>query len=171
MLSGETAIGAYPLEAVQTMAAIAREVEKDKEDLNDIPVVVVNNKVSAFLIKSAVEGAVELNSKAIIADTTSGRTIRSLAAYRGNRPILAQCYSRDTVRHLALSYGVSARFMEPEQVTYEFVGKALGLLQSENILKPEDMVVVVGGNFGRSKGVSFIEIGSVVNLMSAEEDS
>lgn len=168
MLSGETAVGAYPVEAVKTMAAIAGEVEKNKEDINDIPIVVINNDISAFLIKSAVEGAVELNAKAIIADTTSGRTIRSLSAYRGKCPILAQCYSRETVRHLALSYGVSTRFMEPEHVTHEFVGKALGLLKSENVLQLTDMVVAVGGNFGRSKGVSFVEIGSVENLITAD---
>lgn len=169
MLSGETAVGAYPVEAVKTMAAIAGEVEKNKEDINDIPIVVINNDISAFLIKSAVEGAVELNAQAVIADTTSGRTIRSLSAYRGKCPILAQCYSRETVRHLALSYGVSARFMEPEIVTHEFVGKALGLLKDDNILQLTDMVVVVGGNFGRSKGVSFVEIGSVENLITAEK--
>lgn len=169
MLSGETAVGAYPVEAVQTMAAIAREVENDKEDINDIPIVVVNNEISAFLIKSGVEGAVELNARAVIADTTSGRTVRSLAAYRGKSPIFALCYSRETVRHLALSYGVSARFMEPEHVTHDFVGKALNLLGSENVLRLDDMVVVVAGNFGRSKGVSFVEIGSVENLMTAEK--
>ncbi|MCK5785704.1 MAG: pyruvate kinase [Candidatus Sabulitectum sp.] len=169
MLSGETAIGAYPLEAVQTMTAIAGEVETDKEDINDIPIVVINNEISAFLIKSAVEGAVELNAHAVIADTTSGRTVRSLSAYRGKCPILAQCYNSETVRHLALSYGVSARFMEPEQITHEFVGKALSLLLSENALDIEDQVVVVGGNFGRSKGVSFVEIGSVENLLTAED--
>lgn len=171
MLSGETAIGDYPVESVKTMAAIAGEVEQDKEDINDIPVVVVNNEISAFLIKSAIEGAVELDAHAVIADTTSGRTVRSLAAYRGKCPILAQCYNRETVRHLALSYGVSARFMEPELVTHEFVGKAIGLLRDEGVLQLPHKVVVVGGNFGRSKGVSFIEIGSVENLISAEESN
>ncbi|MEA3265646.1 MAG: pyruvate kinase [Candidatus Fermentibacteria bacterium] len=169
MLSGETAVGAFPVEAVKTMAAIAGEVEKNKEDINDIPIVVINNDISAFLIKSAVEGAVELNAEAVIADTTSGRTIRSLSAYRGKCPILAQCYSQETVRHLALSYGVSARFMEPEHITHEFIGKALGLLKEDNLLQLTDMVVIVGGNFGRSKGVSFVEIGSVENLISAEK--
>ncbi len=167
MLSGETAVGAYPVEAVKTMAAVAVEVEKDKEEMNDIPVAVVNNEISAFLIKSAVEGAVELDVRAVVADTTSGRTIRSLAAYRGNRPVLAQCYSKETVRHLALSYGVSARFMQPEQITHRFVGKALLQLQGEIDLSDDDMVAVVGGNFGRSKGVSFVEIGSVGNLIES----
>lgn len=60
--------------------------------------------------------------------------------------------------------------MEPEQITHEFVGKALALLREENVLNQADMVVVVGGNFGRSKGVSFVEIGSVENLITAERN-
>lgn len=167
MLSGETAVGKYPVEAVKTMNAIACEVEKGKAPMNDIPVVVINNDTSAFLIKSAVQGAVQLNARAVVADTTSGRTIRSLAAYRGNRTIYAQCYRRETVRQLALSYGVSARYMEPGQLTHEFVGNALNQLREHGLLESGDMVVIVAGNFGRSKGVSFVEIGSVENLAEA----
>ncbi len=169
MLSGETAVGAYPVEAVKTMSSIALEVEKSKEVMNDIPIVVLNNEVSAFLIKSAVEGAVELNARAIIADTTSGRTIRSLSAYRGIRPLFAQCYREETVRHLALSYGVSARFMEQEQISHQFVGKALHQLRREIDLPEDDLVIIVAGNFGRSKGVSFVEIGSVGNLIEGSD--
>jgi len=167
MLSGETAVGSYPVLAVKTMSAIAGEVEKSKEAMNDIPIVVLNNDISAFLIKSAVQAAVQLNAEAIIADTTSGRTIRSLSAYRGNKIIHAQCYSRETVRQLALSYGVSARYMEPGQVSHEFVENALTQLRNDGTLNEYDMVVIVAGNFGRSKGVSFVEIGSVENLIDA----
>lgn len=167
MLSGETAVGAYPVESVKAMASIAEEVEKSKEPMNDIPIAVVNNRISAFLIKATVEAAVELDAQAVIADTTSGRTIRSLAAYRGNRVIYAQSYSRETVRHLSLSYGVQARYMEPGEVTHEFVGNALKELRKRTLLQNEDLVVVVAGNFGRSKGVSFVEIGSVESLIEA----
>ncbi len=167
MLSGETAVGSYPVESVKAMAAIALEVEKGKEPLNNIPIVVINNETSAYLIKSAVKGAVRLNAAAIIADTTSGRTVRSLSAYRGNRPVLAMCYSDDTYRHLALSYGVHARRMCPGAVTHQFIGDALTLLTREGTLGEEDRVVVVGGNFGRSRGVSFVEIGLVSDLIEA----
>ena len=167
MLSGETAVGAYPVESVKAMAAISEEVEKSKTPINDIPVAVINNEISAFLIKAAVEAAVELDVKAVIADTTSGRTIRSLSAYRGNKIIYAQCYSRETVRHLAMSYGVRARYMEPGNITHEFVGKALLQLAEKGKLQNEDRVVVVAGNFGRSNGVSFVEIGSVESLVEA----
>src|SRR6056297_2781923 len=79
MLSGETASGNYPVESVRTMARIAQEVESSKEPFNDIESRVLNNKVTAYLCKSAVKAAIRLDAKAIIADTTSGRTIRSIA--------------------------------------------------------------------------------------------
>ncbi len=125
-----------------------------------------DNRISAPY-KGTVEARWNWTAKAVIADTTSGRTIRSLAAYRGNRVIYAQSYSRETVRHLSLSYGVQARYMEPGEVTHEFVGNALKELRKRTLLQNEDMVVVVAGNFGRSKGVSFVEIGSVESLIEA----
>jgi pyruvate kinase len=66
MLSGETAYGNYPLESLKAMTSIATEVEKTKAPINDIPVVILNNEISAFLIKSAVEAAVNLSAKAIL---------------------------------------------------------------------------------------------------------
>ena len=73
------------------------------------------------------------------------------------------------MRHLALSYGVSARFMEPEQISHQFVGKALHQLRQEIDLPEDDLVIIVAGNFGRSKGVSFVEIGSVGNLIESSD--
>lgn len=166
MLSGETAIGKYPVEAVKAMAAIAHEVERVNGPIHDLPVQEKNSEISAFLIRSAVEASAELDVKAIIADTTSGRSIRVISAYRGNRCVYAQCYQRETVRHLALSYGVIARYMDPGKLSRDFVGDALSQLMEKGKFQPEDRVVVVAGNFGRSKGVSFIEIGSVENLIN-----
>ena len=101
MLSGETASGNYPVEAVRTMAKIAVEVESSKKLFNDIPSIVINNPISAYLCKAAVKGAIRLDAKAIIADSSSGRTLRSLAVYRGAKPIFAQCYSKRTMREMA----------------------------------------------------------------------
>ena len=167
MLSGETAYGRYPVEAVRTMATVAKEVEKSKEEMFDIPIVVINNEVSAYLIKSAVLGAVRLDAKAIIADSMSGRTIRSLAAYRGNKIIHALCYDQRVVRELALSYGVFSQFMEPRETSHEFIQAALNVLKNEGFLKSKHRVVVAAGNFGRAAGVTYVEIGTVKDMLEA----
>lgn len=165
MLSAETANGNYPLESVCTMTKIAMEVEKSKEPFNEIPVIVLNNPTTAYLCKSAVKGAIRLNAKAIIADSTSGRTIRAMAAYRGSKPIFAQCYSKRTVREMALSYGVIPNFMELKETSHEFLLEALTSLINKHTFDKDDLIVVAAGNFGRSMGVSYIEIGTVEKLM------
>jgi pyruvate kinase len=165
MLSGETAYGSYPVESVRTMATVAREVERSKEQMYDIPIVVINNEVSAFLIKSAVTAAVNLNAKAIVADSMSGRTIRAMSAYRGNKIIYALCYDRRVVRKLALSYGVHAQFMEPRETSHEFIQVALNMLMATNCLKEKHLIVIAAGNFGRAAGVTYIEIGTVKDML------
>ncbi len=166
MLSGETAYGDYPLEAVKVMVETAMEIEATKIEYNDIPVVVINNEISAFLARSSVIASKELSSKAIIADSTSGRTIRSLAAYRGDNIIYAMCYDKRIMRELALSYGVQANFIKPVKSSDEFICNSLNLLSGKELLKPSDMVVILAGNFGPTAGASFIEISSVENLLT-----
>ena len=97
MLSGETAYGNYPLESVQTMAQIAEEIEQNKCDFLEIPMMILNNEISAYLSKAAVKASVRLNKvRAIVADSMSGRTIRALAAYRGKKPVYAICYNKNS---------------------------------------------------------------------------
>lgn len=165
MLSGETAYGDYPLESLRTMSSVAMEVEKTKDPMNDIPVVVINNRISAFLIKTAVRAAVDLSVKAILADSMSGTTIRSLAAYRGSKMIWAKCYDRRVVRELALSYGVNAHYMDSSETSHEFVQKAVNSLLRKGAVTDTSLIVVIAGNFGRSHGASYVEIGTVANLL------
>lgn len=164
MLSGETAFGNYPVEAVSTMSRIAHEVEKSRGDLHSTPMLVMSTKTSAWLSRSAVEASIELNCKAIIADTSTGRTIRNMACYRGRKVIFAQCYDKRVVRELALSFGVYADFM-PQGTTHNFIIHALNLLLSREELDKSDKVVVVGGNFVWTQSASFIEISTVGNLL------
>lgn len=167
MLSGETAYGDYPLESVKVMSDIAREIEATRKDgFNDIPAVIINTEISAFLAKSSVIASRELATKAIIADSIGGRTIRSLAAYRSDNIIYAMCYDKRVVRELALSYGVQAEFIEHMTNSDEFILQSLNLLQEKSLLKSTDMVVILAGNFGPSNGPSFIEISSVENLLT-----
>jgi len=164
MLSGETASGKYPVEAVETMAKVAKEVEKSRSDIHDIPTVIMSTAISAYLSRSAVEASLQLNAMAIIADTTTGRTIRNMAGFRGRKPIYAMCYDKKTVRSLSLSFGVFPSYIEPQDSAEMFVTQALKKLIRKKDLKETDTIVVLGGNFGRSHGASHIEISSVSNL-------
>jgi pyruvate kinase len=165
MLSAETANGAYPVEAVTTMAKVAVEVEKSRSDIHDTPSVVLMNERSAFLTKTAVEAAIKLNAKAIIADTSSGSSIRNMAGFRGRKPLFAHCYDRSIVRQLALSFGVFPEFIERTQSSQEFIHEALRHHLLSGNLTEEDLVVVIAGNFGDSFGASFIEISPVKKLL------
>ncbi|MEI6048911.1 MAG: pyruvate kinase [Bacteroidota bacterium] len=164
MLSGETANGKYPVEAVKTMTKVALEVEKNKEKFLDIPHINVTGEISAYLAKVAVKTAFRTGAKGIIADTTGGRTIRDMAAYRGINLILAQCYSECTMRELALSYGVYASYQERRKSVDEFIHIALKNLVKTHKMAGDDIVVVLAGNFSGGSGFSFIEVGSVQYL-------
>lgn len=164
MLSGETASGKYPLEAVRTMTRVALEVENNKEKFIDSPPGHLLGVVSSYLAKVAVETSLRIAAKGIIADTRRGRTIRDMAAYRGYNLILAQCYSRRTMRELALSYGVYTDFQESRKSIDEFIHIALSSLASSHGLKGDDIVVVLAGNFSGKEGFSFIEVGTIQYL-------
>ena len=165
MLSGETAYGNYPLEALKTMAEIATEVDSVKPSMCKIAKGVVSSPIAAHLIRSAVKASASLNAKAIVADSKSGRTIRALSAYRPNKPIFALCYDKVTMRQINLCHGVVATYMPPRQNTDEFVSEALILLKDRFKLNNEDLVVVIAGNFGSENGASFIEISEIKSLI------
>jgi pyruvate kinase len=164
MLSGETANGKYPVEAVKTMTKVALEVEKNKEKFMEIPYLNVTGEISAYLAKVAVKTAFRIGARGIIADTTGGRTIRDMASYRGINLILAQCYSLSTMRELSLSYGVYTSYQERRKSVDEFIHIALKNLVTTHNLKSEDIIVVLAGNFSGGSGFSFIEVGSVQYL-------
>jgi len=166
MLSGETAGGLYPLESVTTMARVAAEVEKSRSDIHETPIVVLTNERSAFLTKTAVEAALRLGARAIIADTSSGNSIRNMAGFRGRKPVFAHCYDWHVVRQLALSFGVFAEYIEKTTDSRDFVHRALTSHLKSGALRKDDLVVVIAGNFGDSYGASFIEISPVRLLLT-----
>ena len=161
MLSGETASGKFPVEAVKTMTKVALEVENNKEQYLEIPSVTYAGEISAYLAKVAVKTSIRIGARGIIADTTGGRTIRDMASYRGINLVLAQCYTSRAMRELALSYGVYASFQERKRSVDEFIHVALKNLTVAHDLRGDDIVVVLAGNFSGGSGFSFIEVGSV----------
>ena len=169
MLSGETAYGKYPVEAVATMTKIAAEAEKTKLAANDIRVPIVGNDldVTSFLAKQAVKASSKLHVKAIITDSFTGRTARYLAAFRGTSTVYAICYHERLTRELALSYGVWAVYQEESKSEREYYFKALNELIKSGRITRSDMVAYLSGSFGEGGGTSFLEINNVGKVLDA----
>jgi len=165
MLSGETAHGKYPVAAVEMMDRIAREVESSTSTFINTPYE-NGDDITGYLAKAAVKASLRLKTRGIVADSISGRTIRSLAAYRGECPIYAQCYSKRVVRELALSFGVYADYMEQDLTSHEFLRTALSRILEEGRIEKDSLLAVLAGNFGSDNGASYIEISTAENLLS-----
>lgn len=172
MLSGETAKGKYPLEAVRTMTAIAAQAEKDKMSEYNVKITLDegSNDVTAFLAKQAVKATTKLNMKAIITDSYSGRTARCLAAFRGQFPVLAICYKEKTMRQLALSYGVEAIYMPELANGQEYYFAGLRRLIKDGRLKATDMVGYLSSGKAGTQ-TSFLEINIVGDVLKYAEDT
>jgi pyruvate kinase len=166
MLSGETAFGKYPVEAVKTMTKIAQEVEKVKKGYKEPSDKALHNKIAGHLAKAAIEATSKLPVKCIVADSLAGRTIRNLSAFRGKLPILAFCYDRKLMRVLSLSYGVLTFYINKRNSTDEFYHMLTDILLKEGLVQKEDLIVALAGNFGPGGGASFIEISTIESLAS-----
>ena len=169
MLSGETAYGKYPVEAVRTMSKVAEEAEKTKLSENDIKVKIDTNDVTTFLANAAVEASTQIGTKAIITDTYSGKTARHLSAYRGTNPILAICYYERMTRELALSYGVFPMYQAEMKDTQQYFIKGLQELIKKGWLQTDDYVSYLSGSFGEGFGTSFLEVNSVDKIFASRE--
>lgn len=166
MLSGETASGQYPVEAVRTMAQIAVRIEQEVKPIEDINMLRINNEITAQLSRSAVRASNNLPVKAIIVDTLTGRTSRYLAAFRSSKPVYTLCYRKHVMRELALSYGVYAEYGEPLIAHDRFTLQLLVRLERAGTLSPSDLVIVIGGSFGAARGASYMEISKVIHLIN-----
>ncbi|NDV45747.1 pyruvate kinase [Paludibacter sp. 221] len=169
MLSGETAYGKYPVEAVRTMAKVAKEAEKTKMSENDIPVPLATNDITSFLANAAVQAGGQVSTKAIITDTYSGKTARFLAAYRGENPILALCYHERLTRELALSYGVIPVYQVETGNTQQYFLLGLQELLKNGFLQSEDYVCYLSGSFGDGFGTTFLEVNRVDKIFEARD--
>jgi len=163
MLSGETANGKYPEMAVRIMAKIAEEVEADNKSNIDVPYS-SENKLAAYLAKAAVKAAIRLQTKAIVADSLTGKSILALAAYRGPNVIYAQVYNKRVSRQLSLSYGVHAQFQQLDITAPQPLKSSICRLISEKCFADKDLIVVLAGSFGVAQGASYIEISSAENF-------
>ena len=157
MLSGETASGKYPIEAVATMTRIACEAEKSIDVSVDLKLSEVLKPIAATLAKNLVEATIQLPVKAIIFDTWTGRTGRYLAEFRPKVPIYAMCYQNFTMRELALTFGIFGYPFNIQQSKEDMVRNAIWVLKNEGKLQPGDLVGFIGGSFNDELGASYME--------------
>ena len=163
MLSGETASGKYPLEAVQTMAAIAEQAEQDRMNSDDFDIPLSSTcSQREFLAHTAIESTRKLGVAGIIAASESGQTARDIAAFRGPTPVLAICYNNEkTMRWLNLSYGVIPIYQKKHLSSLFLFVAALRMLLQKGYIKNDDKIAYLGGSIGGRGGATFLEINRV----------
>jgi pyruvate kinase len=157
MLSEETAVGSYPVEAVKAMADIATRADEslELEDREPEHIHLHNDKVSWAVAHAAVQAAEDLEVAAILCPTRSGSTAFRVAAYRPSAPIVGLSERAETLGPLALCWGVRPLAIEPSPEGWtaeEDVERAGGAARRAGIVKRGDLVAVVAGSPGRRAG-------------------
>lgn len=151
MLSGETAVGKYPVEAVRTMDKIGRATEEmlEKRTTPDYP---SHHNVVDSISEATCKIASELDAKGIIVLTDSGRTARLVSRYKPDALIFAVTYQETTVRQLKLSWGVVPLIAEATTNTDRMLELASEACLKSGLVKTGDLVVTTAGIPAMVKG-------------------
>ncbi len=156
MLSGETANGSYPVEAVRTMAKIAQEAERVRESQSfnfKYPEPGIFTSAGA-ICRAAVYTANDTNSKAIIAPTVSGATARLMASFRPHVPLVAITPSPMVQRQLCLYWGTYPLLTRRLSNMDEVVTDAITVALRHNFVGPGDTVVLTAGVVGNVRNAT-----------------
>ncbi len=168
MLSGETAIGKYPVEAVKTMASIAERTEEDIDYVKRLEHLEFNRNmdVTNAISHATCTTAHDLKATAIIALTSGGKTARMLSRFRPVCPIIAPTISQKTRRQLALSWGVVPIMSEIRTNTDELFDHAVECAEKTGIIKTGDLAVITGGTpLGISGTTNVMRVHLVGNVL------
>jgi pyruvate kinase len=153
MLSGETAVGKWPVEAVRAMSNIVREAEAASELLHPPPAPSGRLNVPATVCRSAVAAAEELDARAILAFTETGSTARFVSRFRPTVPIVGISPSESSKRRMALYWGVQAApCLNFRHHLHEMVAEGDERLIDGGWAQPDDIVIVVAGTPGGGIG-------------------
>lgn len=147
MLSGETAAGAYPVEAVQTMVKIAERTEIDinyRRRFSELGTEAITDVTNAISHATCTTG-MDLNAAAIITVSKSGRTARMISKFRPTCPIIACTMSPSVWRQLNLSWGVQPLIIEEKGTTDDLFETAVEEAQKKGYVKQGDVTVITAG--------------------------
>lgn len=147
MLSGETAAGMYPVEALKTMVRIAVRTEQDINYNQRFKQrrIMSNPDVTNAISHATCTMAGDLNAAAVITVTKSGRTARMVSKYRPACPIVGGCLTERIFRQLALSWGVIPLLLEEKNEAEELFDYAVDAAESAGIISKGDVVVITAG--------------------------
>ncbi|MCI9409481.1 MAG: pyruvate kinase [Oscillospiraceae bacterium] len=147
MLSGETAAGKHPVEAVSTMALIAETTEKDINYISRLskrPISMVKNRTNA-ISHAAVTTAHDIGAKAVITVTKSGSTARNLSKFRPSCMIIGCTPSETVLRQMSMSWGVYPVLMDEKENTDELFYCAVKAAEAAGYISKGDVVVLTAG--------------------------
>ncbi|MDH3227977.1 MAG: pyruvate kinase, partial [Thermoleophilia bacterium] len=151
MLSGETAVGSYPAEAVEVMAEIAREAQTGRPFAVDIKAAPADQ--AEAVMQSATYLAEQIDAAALVIPTATGGSARAAAKYRPGRPIIALAEDEVVTNQLALEWGVvSATLPAHPGKIVDLLDEALWSARAAGSLNNGDTVVVTYGQAGRLTG-------------------
>ena len=172
MLSGETAIGKYPIEALKTMASIAERTEEDIDYVKRLEHLQFNRNmdVTNAISHATCTTAHDLKATAIIALTSGGKTARMLSRFRPNCPIIAPTISKKTRRQLSLSWGVIPIMSEIRTNSDELFDHAVECAEKTGLIKTGDLTVMTGGTpLGISGTTNVMRVHLVGNVLVSGE--
>ena len=169
MLSGETAAGAYPVEALKTMSAIAERTENEPHYRDERFKDAAHGQISVSdaTAHAACLTARDVNAAAIVTVSESGNTARLLSKYRPTQPIIACVMNEQVQRQLSLSWGITTLLMGPAKSTDELIEMSTALAQKNGYLHNGELAVVTAGvPVGVSGTTNMIKIHMVGNCLS-----
>ena len=169
MLSGETAAGAYPVEALKTMSAIAERTEQENHSRFAPLTESTNGKISVSdaTAHAACLTAKDVNAAAIVTVSESGNTARLLSKYRPEQPIIACVMKEQVQRQLALSWGITPLMMSLAHSTDELIEMSTSLAKENGYLHNGELAVVTAGvPVGVSGTTNMIKIHMVGNCLA-----
>nr|MDH3074839.1 pyruvate kinase [Bacillus velezensis]MDH3085792.1 pyruvate kinase [Bacillus velezensis]MDH3106477.1 pyruvate kinase [Bacillus velezensis]MDH3136248.1 pyruvate kinase [Bacillus velezensis] len=168
MLSGETAAGQYPVEAVQTMFNIATRTE---ESLNYKEILSkrrdqVGMTITDAIGQSVAHTAINLSAAAIVTPTESGHTARMIAKYRPQAPIVAVTVNESVSRKLGLVFGVFLASGQNANSTDEMLEDAVQKSLDSGIVKRGDLIVITAGSVGESGTTNLMKVHTVGSVIA-----
>lgn len=147
MLSGETAAGDYPVEALQTMVKIASRTEQDINYMSQLKKrsILTNPDITNAIAHATCTTAMDLNASAIITVSNSGRTARMVSKYRPACPIIGCSVNKDVCRKMSLSWGVTPLLVELKHNSDELFDHAVDKAEEMGLIKQGEIVVLTAG--------------------------